>query len=87
MREAARLAGGVFWWRRKTGVGKTGLQGTNRAGTWPWGITVARVVHLERWLGSGRLGAACTAKGADQHGGARRRAMLELFWCRLVCAK
>jgi len=54
---------------------------------WSKITSVGWVVHLDTQdCGSG-LGAACTAKGADQRGGARRRAMPELFWCRLVCAK
>ena len=30
-------------------------------GIWPWSMPVARVVHLEHWLGSGSLGAWSSA--------------------------
>ena len=62
-------------------------QGSIRPGFGSGADFAIRVIHPGLLLGSGMAGAACTAKEAGQRGGARRRAMPKLFWCRLVCAK
>ena len=57
---------------------KTVLQGTNRAGAWPWGIAMACVVYLatqSSGLGFGTAGAVVVAGvcgGASTACGARR---------------